>query len=408
MVLFLRCMEESKWAERTRKERYNVTETTSAVWNRGDVILEQYEVTDILGQGGMGTVYKVYHRGWKIDLAVKTPKAEIFATEGGKANFIREAQTWGNINLHPNIVSCCYVRTIEEIPRLFAAYVSGGSLDSWIRSRRLYEGTHQQVLERMLDVSIQFAWGLHAAHEQGLVHQDVKPANVMLTLDGSVKVTDFGLAQARAMAGGEALSLAGEGQSILVSYGGMTPAYCSPEQAMRQPLGRKTDIWSWAVSVLQMFAGTVTWLTGAVASQALADYLLRGAVDPRIPAMPADLADLLHHCFQQRPNDRPASMAGGAAALLEIYQREGGQPYPRVAPRPVEVLAATLNNRALSLYDLGKIEEAKQVWAQALEADVQHPEATYNQGLVLWRQAQLTDDVLVDRLEAIRATHQDQ
>jgi WD40 repeat protein/serine/threonine protein kinase len=385
-----------------------MTKTTSAIWKSSDVILEQYEVTGILGQGGMGTVYQVYHRGWKTDLAMKTPKAEVFTNEGGKANFIREAETWVNLNVHPNIVSCYYVRTIEEIPCLFAEYVPGGSLASWIRSRRLYEGGHQQALARMLDVSIQFAWGLHAAHEQGLVHQDVKPANVMLTLDGSAKVTDFGLAQARAMAGGEALPGATADQSILVSGGGMTPAYCSPEQAAKQPLGRKTDIWSWAVSVLQMFNGAVTWLTGAVASGALANYLHQGAVDPRIPAMPADLADLLRHCFQPRPGDRPATMAEVAEALLEIYQREVKQPYPHAAPRPAQALAATLNNRALSLYDLGKIEEAKQVWAQALEADPRHPEATYNQGLILWREAELTDEALVHRLEEVRATQRDQ
>jgi serine/threonine protein kinase len=385
-----------------------MTKTTSAIWKSGDVILEQYEVTGILGQGGMGTVYQVHHRGWNTDLAMKTPKAEVFTNEGGKANFIREAETWVNLNVHPSIVSCYYVRTIEEIPCLFAEYVSGGSLASWIRSHRLYEGEHQQALARMLDVSIQFAWGLHAAHEQGLVHQDVKPANVMLTLDGSAKVTDFGLAQARAMAGGEALPDATAGQSILVSGGGMTPAYCSPEQAARQPLGRKTDIWSWAVSVLQMFVGKVTWLIGSVASEALANYLHQGAEDPRIPAMPADLATLLRHCFQTRPNDRPATMAEVAAALLEIYQQEVKQPYPHAAPRPAEALAATLNNRALSLYDLGKIEEAKQVWTQALQADPQHLEATYNRGLTLWRQAKLTDDALVHRLEDVRATHPDQ
>jgi serine/threonine protein kinase len=149
-------------------------------WRMGDIILDQYEVMGILGTGGMGKVYKVHHRGWNTDLAVKSPKPEIFAKADGKENFIREAETWINLGLHPHIVSCYYVRTLGGIPRIFAEYMQGGSLADWIGKRRLYEGGHKQALERMLDVAIQFAWGLHYAHEQGLVHQDVKPANVMI------------------------------------------------------------------------------------------------------------------------------------------------------------------------------------------------------------------------------------
>jgi serine/threonine protein kinase len=222
-------------------------------WQIGDVILDQYEVTGKLGEGGMGTVYKVHHRGWNIDLAVKCPRPEIFARVDGKKNFIGEAETWVNLSLHPHIVSCYYVRAVDEIPRIFAEYVTGGSLADWIRHRRLYEGGHLQVLERLLDIAIQFAWGLHTAHEQGLVHQDIKPANVMLTPDGIVKVTDFGLAKARVMSGEQNSADQSSPRSILVSSRGMTPAYCSPEQILGHALSRRTDIWSWGVSLMEMF-----------------------------------------------------------------------------------------------------------------------------------------------------------
>ena len=369
-------------------------------WHKGDVLLEQYEVLGTLGEGGMGTVYKVHHRGWNIDLAVKSPQPEIFAREEGKENFIREAETWVNLPLHPHIVSCYYVRLIDEVPRIFAEYVAGGSLGDWIRSRRLYEGGHQQALERMLDLAIQFAWGLHAAHEQGLVHQDIKPANVMMTLDGVVKVTDFGLAKARVMAGEQEGSNGGNSQhSILVSSRGMTPAYCSPEQAAGKALSRKTDIWSWGVSLLEMWGGEVTWRSGILAREVLASYEPQ---DVAIPPLPAGLVKLLARCFEPRPEDRPSTMLEVATTLQEIYAHEIGQAYPREAPQVAKMQADTLNNRALSLYDLGKVEEALQVWEQALKVNPQHLDATYNRGVALWRRGGLTDDALVHQLERVR------
>jgi serine/threonine protein kinase len=98
--------------------------------------------------------------------------------------------------------------------------VEGGSLEAWIAERRLTQ------LDHILNVAIQFAWGLHAAHDLRLVHQDVKPGNVLMTPDGVAKVADFGLARARAVAGERE---ARGGQSVLVSYGGRTEEYCSPE-----------------------------------------------------------------------------------------------------------------------------------------------------------------------------------
>ncbi len=229
----------------------------AGVWKPGDVILGLYEVQEVFTGGGMGLVYKVRHRGWNVELAVKTPRPEFFARAGAAENFEREAETWVNLGLHPHTVSCFYVRRLGGIPRVFAEYVDGGSLADWIRGKpgqppRLYEGGPDQALERILDVAIQFAGGLHYAHEQGLVHQDVKPANVIMTRGGIAKVTDFGLAKARALAG--EVGTARAGQSILVSSGGLTPAYCSPEQANHEPLSRKSDVWSWAVSVLEMQA----------------------------------------------------------------------------------------------------------------------------------------------------------
>ena len=376
------------------------------VWQPGDVILDLYEITDVLGEGGMGTVFKAHHKGWNRDLAVKSPKPEIFTTKDGMDNFVREAETWIDLGLHPHTVSCFYVRMLGGIPRVFAEYVEGGSLKDWIDDGRLYDGGPDKALERILDIAIQFAWGLHFAHEKGLVHQDVKPANLMMTPDGTAKVTDFGLAKARATAG-EATQ--DQQQSILVSSSGMTPAYCSPEQANQASLSLKTDIWSWAVSVFEMFTGEVTWPSGTVAGEALRAYLeMDEPGDGRLPVFSPPAADLLHMCLQQETNDRPQDMAAVANALCIAYREVVGSEYPREPPSAAEALAATLNNRAVSLMDLGKVEEAERVWEQALEADSHHPESTYNLGLVRWRARRISDQEMTRQLEEVRASHSDQ
>jgi serine/threonine protein kinase len=354
-----------------------------AEWQPGDTLLDTYEVKGLLGEGGMGKVYRVHHKSWNIDLALKSPRPEIFAKTTGRESFIREAETWVDLGLHPHIVSCYYVRTIGEIPRIFAEYVEGGSLKDWIEDRWLYEGGKAIALERILDIAIQFAWGLAYAHEQGLVHQDVKPANLLLTPQGLAKVSDFGLAKARAAAG-EPVGQDGAG-SLLVSSGGYTPAYCSPEQAAHAQLSPRTDIWSWALSVLEMFTGGVTWLSGVVAAGALEDYLEVGVEEDDLPTMPERLAELLGKCFLEDPQARPGDLIVIAGRLADIYHQAIGQAYAREMPDAAELRADNLNNRALSMLDLGRDKDAREVLKQALAVDAVHPQAAYNLALVQWR-----------------------
>jgi WD40 repeat protein/serine/threonine protein kinase/Tfp pilus assembly protein PilF len=355
----------------------------------------------------------VRHTGWNIDLAVKIPKPEVVAKAGGVENFEREAETWVKLGLHPHTVSCYYVRRIDSSPLVFAEYVAGGSLHDWIENRTLYAGGATASLPRILDIAIQFAWGLHYAHEQGLIHQDVKPHNVMMTPEGVVKVTDFGLANARNVVALLNLPIGKRVQdgvpvkqgTLIVTSGAMTPAYCSPEQANREKLTRRSDLWSWALSVLEMFQGERTWGFGTIAAQALENYLETGTENPQLPQMPMLLAQLLRRCFRENPDERPHDMLVVANELQEIYQQTVGEAYSRQQPNPGKDIADSLNNRAVSLLDLGKQSEALQLWEQALKIQPHHPESTYNQGLILWRKAKINDDTLVRDMEQIKQSH---
>jgi serine/threonine protein kinase len=360
----------------------------AAEWKVGDVILDLYEVKQIHESGGMGLVYRVHHRGWNMDLAVKSPRRECFQTEAQKENFTHECETWINLGLHPHIVSCQYVRVLGGIPRVFAEYMEGGSLKEWIDSRKLYAGGPQEALKRILDIAIQMALGLHYAHEKEVIHQDVKPANVLLLPDGTAKITDFGLAKARAVAG--ELVVEGAGRSILVSAGGMTPALCSPEQANKQPLSRKTDIWSWAVSVLEMFVGEVCWQSGVAAPEVI-DRLNEVRVEATgLPDMPGSLHGILKQCLGRRPNARPQDLSEIARRLRGAYTKLFGEDYERRRRRVDHSLADALNNHAVSLCDLGAEDKALQLFDQAIEVHPGHYEAGHNRALLLWLKGAIT------------------
>ena len=385
----------------------------AAEWKVGDVILDLYEVKHVFEGGGMGLVYRVHHRGWNTDLAVKSPRSDYFKTEAQKEKFTRECETWINLGLHPHIVSCHYVRTLGGIPRVFAEYVEGGTLKEWIDSRKLYEGGEQESLKRVLDIVIQMAWGLHHAHEQGLIHQDVKPANVLMMPDGTAKISDFGLAKARAAAGESIVGVSG--RSILGTFGGLTRDFCSPEQAdiyaqseagvsLKQlpKLTRKTDIWSWAVSVLVMFAGGVSWQSGVVAPEVLERLGALREEGLGLPEMPAELYALLARCLRRNPNDRPKDMAEVTENLRNLFKRDIGNVYDREDPKPMMLLADALSNQGVSMIDLGLPEKAIAKFDEALKINTYHPEATYNRGLLQWRDARMTDDALVRQLRECR------
>lgn len=400
-----------------QRPRSSQGEAPADQWKVGDVILDVYEVRPLrpdkpYAEGGMGVVYRVYHHGWGIDLAVKCPKADEFRSEEGKRNFERECEAWMRLGLHPNIVTCYYVRRINGIPRVFAEFVDGGTLWEWIRDRRLYEGGVRQSLLRILDIAIQVAWGLSHAHDHGVIHQDVKPENVLMKGDVP-KVTDFGLARAR-WAASAAPSQSTQG-SLTVSWGGMTPAYCSPEQIQaavqaesgvppeqRVKLTRGTDIWSWAVTVLAMFCGRVPCRFGGhTAGEVFESYLKQGPPERFLPKMPEGLVELLRLCFRRDPEQRPRDMVEISDWLRAVWRDLTGQRYPRYQPTAADLRADSLNNRAASLLDLGNYQEAMQTWSLAWREHPWQPQVTFNRALLEWRAGRLTDLELIGQLEEL-------
>ncbi|WP_378286876.1 protein kinase domain-containing protein [Actinomadura rugatobispora] len=365
----------------------------------GDVIDGRYEVTRVHEHGAMGLVYRVRHLTWGIDLAVKRPRPELLTADRDRARFVAEAEAWASLGLHPHVCACHYVRTLDGVPCVFAEYVPGGGLHEWIEDRGLYEGGPARALERILDVAVQMAWGLEHAHGRGLVHGDVKPANVLLDAEGTAKVTDFGLAGVHGTeAGGGPGEVSGDG-TMLVPWGGHSPPYASPEQFAGKSLGRRSDVYGLAVSVLEMLAGGRTWMVGPAAGEALTAHVAAGPeAGTGLPAVPPELAELLARCLREDPGARPRTMAEVTAELVAVHRRVTGRAYPRPEPVVAEPRADELNNQALSLLDLGRPDEAEEMFAAALATDPRHLQAGYNRALRRWRTGALTDGEVVDEL----------
>jgi WD40 repeat protein/serine/threonine protein kinase len=400
----------------SQDEEYTVEDVIVSEWEPGDVILDEYEVMRVLGEGGMGKVFKVHHRNWDMEMAVKCPHAKSFRTQAQKENFVRECHTWMDLGLHNHIVTCHYVRVMDDIPRVFAEYVEGGSLKDWIADKKLYEGGLDKALERILDIAIQFAWGLQYAHEKGLIHQDVKPDNVMITSDGVAKVTDFGLANARVVKGD---GIEGRGGSTIVAtYGARTPEYSSPEQAhnaereeaniaSNEPmkLTRRTDIYSWAVSIFEMFNGGRTWQAGNIVDDVLENYLVEGPEAEFVPPMPESVAELLKRCLEQEPENRPSDFVEVVECLKTSYLESVGKAYPNEKSMQPAEFADILNNKAVSFLELGNDSDAKALWGKAIGLDPHHIQATYNFLTLRWRNGEITDLEVMTPLEEVCVSH---
>ncbi len=296
-------------------------------WAPGMPLDEVFTVDGILGRGGMGAVYCVKNAKTEDRFAVKRVRPDLVRDTEHHRAFFKELQSWIAFPEHPHVVKCRFFRAFGDTIGIFADFVEGGSLQQWIDEGRL------TTLEQMLDVSIQTAWGLHAAHAWSLTHRDVKPGNFLMTRDGRALVTDFGLARARAQAGESADgATSGASHEPLVSFGGLTPAFCSPEQRRGAPLDHRTDVWSWGVTLLTLFNGAVTWESGAQANAVLDRYLEAGPARPGLPPMPPAVAEVLRGCFRQEPGERWGTLLEAADALRDVYADCVGQVYTRDLP----------------------------------------------------------------------------
>jgi serine/threonine protein kinase len=218
------------------------------------VRLGQYEVVAPLGAGGMGEVWKARDTRLGREVALKVLPGNLLESEEGRARFEREARALAALN-HPNIAA---IYSFEEIPG------SSGSPSRHVLIQELLEGgTLREALgkgplslRKALDVALQVAEGLAAAHGKGIVHRDIKPENVFLTKDGHAKLLDFGLARhdvaRRDSADTRSPTLEAISEKGIVLG---TVAYMSPEQARGEAVDFRSDQFSLGTVLYEMVTG---------------------------------------------------------------------------------------------------------------------------------------------------------
>lgn len=348
-------------------------------WKPGHVIHGVYEVIEQLGEGGMGKVFHILHRGWRMPLAVKIPMPNVLGAEEAFKRFERECKHWIELDSHPYMVICYFVRRLDRFPLVFMEYLEHGSLAEHIAKGDLYRTDAHTLFRRILRIAIESALALEYAHSKGLVHGDVKPGNYLIADGGQLKLTDLGLARALL----ESSNVQADETPLL------TPAYCSPEQAAGKELSPQSDMWSWAVMMLELLAGEVTWMSGLAAPHVLKDLEHALTEEPRRGIagrsqgslsrvteieVPEVFLCLLRDVLRVEPERRPSSMTEIVQRLQEIHVSVAGRPLRDLGretsnrERKRRQLA-DLNNRAVSLIELGDYEQAEERLRRAYVKD---------------------------------------
>lgn len=354
-------------------------------WKPGDVLEGGLEIRDLIGQGGMGVVWRVHHREWNRELAVKMPLPSLVGSPTARERFLREAETWIDLGVHPHIVQCWFVKDISGLPSLFLDYLTGGSLKQWLTEGHVRPGQWKRILE----IAIQVAEGLSYAHSRGVVHRDVKPANLLIRGDERVCVTDFGIVKTANDKSNTAqlepleensqdLSLTGTGAFL------GTPQYGAPEQwGAAEGVDHSADIYALGVTFYEMICGRRPFDSEddkEPPEVLIARHLDAKPPDPRefYADIPSEIAHLALLCLEKDPKRRPHDMDRLRGALTSIYSRIASEPYQGVGSVPKEQRADILNNRAVSLHSLAKPREARDVWKRGLRIESGHPECLYN------------------------------
>lgn len=308
--------------------------------------LAHYEITGLLGKGGMGEVYLAVDSRLDREVAIKILPEALAADPERLERFQREAKSVAALN-HPQIVTIHSVEEVDGVHLLTMEVVKGKSLDKILPELGF-------DLERFFDLGVQIADGLAAAHDKGITHRDLKPANVMVTDEGRVKILDFGLAKL-------AQSESAPEDTELLTQDGMilgTVPYMSPEQVQGLPVDARSDIFSLAILLYEMATGRRPFQGDNPASVISAVLTQNPAPVTQFKVgLPNHLGRIIRRCLEKKPERRYQSARDVQLELEELQKESRSAPLPDPGTPGSPSAAAAAGNRVswLKLTALGVV-----------------------------------------------------
>lgn len=275
----------------------------------GSTVAKKYRIIEKLGEGGMGVVYKAEDMKLKRTVALKFLLPNLIVNQVHKKRFIREAQTASALN-HPHICTIFEVGEAEGDPYIAMEYIEGRSLNTMIPPEGL-------PVNELVDYGIQMLEALQHAHERGIIHRDLKTANVVITPDGRAKILDFGLAKRLQEEKLKELTLS---QVSLTDDGIVagTLHYLAPEVLHGESSDARSDIWALGVVLYEMATGKLPF-EGKTGFELTSSILRDSPVSP--PAVvPARLRTVIQRCLEKELGKRFQSASEVRAGLESIMQ----------------------------------------------------------------------------------------
>ena len=255
----------------------------------GMLIADRYEILDKIGTGGMSDVYKAKDNKLNRFVAVKVLKQEFSENKNFVSKFRVEAQAAAGL-MHPNIVNVYDVGEEDGIHYIVMELVEGITLKKYIEKKvRL-------SIKEAISIAIQVAMGIEAAHNNHIIHRDIKPQNIIISKEGKVKVTDFGIAKAAS-------------SNTITSNVMGSVHYTSPEQARGGFSDEKSDIYSMGITFFEMLTGRVPFNGDTTVSIAI-KHIQDDMPSPRdyVPEIPISAEGIVKKCTQKNPDRRYQSM----------------------------------------------------------------------------------------------------
>ena len=346
--------------------------------------LGPYEILTPLGAGGMGEVYRARDPRLGREVAIKVLPADLQAHPDRLKRFEQEARAAGGLN-HPNLLSVLDIGSAEGVPFIVFELLEGHTLRDALSRGSLPP-------RKALDFAVQIAQGLGAAHDKGIVHRDLKPENVFVTVDGRVKILDFGLAKLRPdfNPGGSGSDVATK--SALTGPGVVlgTVGYMSPEQVQGLPTDARSDIFSFGTVLYEMLSGRRAFLASSAVSTMHA--ILEKDPPPLTETgreLPPALEPIVMRCLEKQREGRFQSARDLAFALEAIARGSGSRASLAGAPlapmrSPARAWLAALSGAialALALLAAVRLGYLQSPWA-ADKAPPSYTRLTFRRGTV--------------------------